>query len=179
MSVSVVFSCVQTLVWLPASGIFSMCTDVDECDRTRGRGCIVWTPEQSLHWMLTLGEKSLPHRGLEPASVLRLVFQSDALPTELPLPQDKTAKGVFSQCQLWVQNVLQRSRTPCVQSHTICALCETSQTLGSHTIVWTHQKTQHTLRQPLKDGARLPELQGNWKQWRAQFFSWKASVLPE
>ena len=25
----------------------------------------------------------LPHRGLEPASVLRLVFQSDALPTEL------------------------------------------------------------------------------------------------
>ena len=25
----------------------------------------------------------LPNRGLEPASVLRLVFQSDALPTEL------------------------------------------------------------------------------------------------
>ena len=27
-------------------------------------------------------EKNLPHRGLEPASVLRLVSQSNALPTE-------------------------------------------------------------------------------------------------
>ena len=28
----------------------------------------------------------MPHRGLEPESVLRLAFQSDALPTELPRP---------------------------------------------------------------------------------------------
>ena len=28
----------------------------------------------------------LPHRGLEPSSVLRLAFQSDALPTELSTP---------------------------------------------------------------------------------------------
>ena len=28
----------------------------------------------------------LPHRGLEPASVLRLAFQSDAVPAELPRP---------------------------------------------------------------------------------------------
>ena len=32
-------------------------------------------------------ERTLPHRGLEPVSVLRLVFLSDALPAELsPLP---------------------------------------------------------------------------------------------
>ena len=32
-------------------------------------------------------ERTLPHRGLEPVSVLRLVFLSDALPVELsPLP---------------------------------------------------------------------------------------------
>ena len=28
-------------------------------------------------------KKNLPHRGLEPASVLHLAFQSDAVPTEL------------------------------------------------------------------------------------------------
>ena len=39
--------------------------------------------QENLHWKLTLGEKPLPHMGLEPASVLRLVFQSDALPIEL------------------------------------------------------------------------------------------------
>ena len=54
-------------------GICNVHTDVDACDSTPG-----------LHWKLTGRKKSLPHRGLELAvSVLRLDFQSDALPTEL------------------------------------------------------------------------------------------------
>ena len=36
LSVCVVFSCVQTMVWLPVFGIFNMLTDVDACDCTRG-----------------------------------------------------------------------------------------------------------------------------------------------
>ena len=42
--------------------------------------------ESLRHWKLTLWENSLPTRGLEPASVLLLAFQSDALPTELSAP---------------------------------------------------------------------------------------------
>ena len=36
ISVCVVFSCVQTMVWLPVCGIFNVHTDVDTCDCTRG-----------------------------------------------------------------------------------------------------------------------------------------------
>ena len=47
----------------------------------------VSTPYESLHWKLTLRKKKkknpLPHRGLEPVSVLRQAFQSNALPAEL------------------------------------------------------------------------------------------------
>ena len=39
-----------------------------------------WTPKESLHWKLTLGEKPLPHRRIESASA---ACRSDALPTEL------------------------------------------------------------------------------------------------
>ena len=53
--------CVQTVVWLPALGFFNVLTDVDACDCAQGA---VQTPEK-------------------PASVLRLAFQSDAVPTQL------------------------------------------------------------------------------------------------
>ena len=36
IGVHVVFSCVQTMVWLPVFGIFNVRTDVDACDCTRG-----------------------------------------------------------------------------------------------------------------------------------------------
>ena len=41
---------------------------------------IVWTPKESMHWKLTLGENPLPHQGIEPASA---AYWFDALPTEL------------------------------------------------------------------------------------------------
>ena len=36
LSVCAVFSCVQTMVWLPVFGIFNVRTDVDACDCIRG-----------------------------------------------------------------------------------------------------------------------------------------------
>ena len=36
LSVCAVFSCVQTMVWLPVFGIFNVRADVDAYDRTRG-----------------------------------------------------------------------------------------------------------------------------------------------
>ena len=68
------------MVWLPMFGIFNVRTDADACDCTRGlyghreRVCT-----ESWLWE----KKPMPHLGLEPTSVLRLTFQSDALPTEL------------------------------------------------------------------------------------------------
>ena len=66
-----VFSCVHTMVWLPVFGIINVRTDVDACGCTRGlygHGKRVCTESR-------LWEKNpLPHRGLEPASVLRLAF---------------------------------------------------------------------------------------------------------
>ena len=41
LSVCVVYSCVQTVVWPPVSGIFNMHTDIEACDCTPGA---VWTP---------------------------------------------------------------------------------------------------------------------------------------
>ena len=63
---------------------FNVCTAVDACDCTRGlygqrkRVCT-----ESWLWK----QNPLPHRGLEPASVLRLAFQSDAPPTDLSRPR--------------------------------------------------------------------------------------------
>jgi len=74
---SAVLSSVQTMVWLTVFWIFNVHTHVDGCNFTHGM-------YGHLHWRSTLGEENpLPHWGLEPASLLRLAFQSDALPTEL------------------------------------------------------------------------------------------------
>ena len=50
-----VFSCVQTMVWLPVFGFFNILTDVGECDCTQG----LYGHRKSLYWKLTVGEKSL------------------------------------------------------------------------------------------------------------------------
>ena len=59
LSVCVVVSCVQTMVWLPVFGICNVRIYVGACDFSRGlyRHC------KSLHWKLTLGEKSLAALG--------------------------------------------------------------------------------------------------------------------
>ena len=57
LSVRAVFSCVQTMVWLPVFGIFNVRVDVDSCNCTAQRLL------ESLHWKLTLGEKSLAALG--------------------------------------------------------------------------------------------------------------------
>ena len=56
-----VFPCVQTTVWLPVFGIFSMHTDVDACNCTQG----LYGHRKTLYWKLTLGEKSLAASGTE------------------------------------------------------------------------------------------------------------------
>ena len=63
--------------------IFNVLTDVCACDCTRD---CTDTIRKSLHWKLTLGEKSLAaHRGIESASA---ACRYDALPTELhPRPK--------------------------------------------------------------------------------------------
>ena len=64
-----------------------MTASVGDCLRARRCCCIRLHIEtvQSLHWKLTLEEKSF-HRGLASVSLLRLAFQSDAVPIEPFLP---------------------------------------------------------------------------------------------
>ena len=59
LTVGVVYLCVQTKVWLPMLGILNVYTDVNACDCTRG----LYGHRKSLHWKLTLGEKSLAPSG--------------------------------------------------------------------------------------------------------------------
>ena len=84
LSVCAIFSCFgQTMVCLPACGIFNKRTDVDACNCTRG----LHGRRKRLCMGSWLWEKNtLLHRGLEPASVLCLAFQSDALQTEHGVP---------------------------------------------------------------------------------------------
>ena len=77
----VVFSCVQTMAWLPVFGIFNVHADVDACDCTQG---LYRHRESALE--ADRQKNPLPQRVLEPASVLCLAFKSDALLTELYLP---------------------------------------------------------------------------------------------
>ena len=80
LSVCVVFSCIQTMLWLQAFRMFNVRTDVYACDCTRG----LYRHRRRVYIGNWLWEKNpLPHRGLEPASALRLAFQSDAVLTEL------------------------------------------------------------------------------------------------
>ena len=69
------------MVWLPVFGIFNMHT---LCMRLHTGGCTDTVRESALEadW-----EKNpLPHRGLESVSIMRLAFQSDALPNWLLPP---------------------------------------------------------------------------------------------
>ena len=60
-------------------------TDVDACDCTRELCCTDTASESALEADTGRKKKSLPARGLEPEPVLRLAFQSDAVPvTNLP-----------------------------------------------------------------------------------------------
>ena len=71
--------------------IYNLRTDVDTCNCTLGsrgggrvgEGGADTVTEPALEVDSGREKNPLPHWGLEPASVLRLVFQSDALPTEL------------------------------------------------------------------------------------------------
>ena len=47
LSVCVIFSSIQTMVWLPVFAIFNVCTDVDVCDSTQG-GCADTVRESAL-----------------------------------------------------------------------------------------------------------------------------------
>ena len=69
LSVSEVFLRVQTMIWLAVLGIFNVRTGVRES-------------ALEVDW----AKNPLPHWGLEPASVLRLTFQSDVVPAELSRP---------------------------------------------------------------------------------------------
>ena len=75
--VCVVFLCVQTMLWLPVLGIFNVHTDANACDFTHTlhghckirvcTGSWLWEKNSLLSWEL------------QPASVLCLAFQLDAL----------------------------------------------------------------------------------------------------
>ena len=59
IGVCTILVCVQTKAWLPVSGTFNVCTDVDACDCTQ----VLYGHCKSLYWKLTLGEKSLAAPG--------------------------------------------------------------------------------------------------------------------
>ena len=67
LSVCAVFSCVQTMLWLPESGICNMHTGADACDCAQG----LW---ESLRRKLTLGKTSLVTRGNQTHIIFAPVF---------------------------------------------------------------------------------------------------------
>ena len=73
LSVCGVFSCIQTMIWLPMFGIFNVRSDADACDCTRGL-CGHRKRVRTESWPRE--KNPLPHPGLEPASVLRLALSS-------------------------------------------------------------------------------------------------------
>ena len=74
-----VLTCVHTVDWLPVLGMFNVRTDVDACHCTRGLLATDTVTESALK--MDWDKNRLPHRGIKPASVLRLASQSNALPT--------------------------------------------------------------------------------------------------
>ena len=90
ISICIVFTCIQTMAWRPVFGIFNVRTGVGASDSTLGL-CRYRKRVCTGSWFWE--KNSLPHRGLETASVLRLAFQSVSLPAELSLPLvDKNVK---------------------------------------------------------------------------------------
>ena len=75
IGVCTILVCVQTKAWLPVSGIFNVCTDVDACDCTQ----VLYGHCKSLHWKLTLGEKSLAAPGTQTGISIVLGFLSQML----------------------------------------------------------------------------------------------------
>ena len=69
---------VQTMVWLSVLGTFNVRTDTDASNCTRG----LYGHRKSLHWKLTLGEKSLAAPGTRTRVSIAPGF-SVARPTEL------------------------------------------------------------------------------------------------
>ena len=72
-------TCVHTMDWLPVLGMFNVRTDVDMCHCTPGLLATDTITESALK--MDWDKNRLPHRGIKPASVLRLASQSNALPT--------------------------------------------------------------------------------------------------
>ena len=83
LSVCAGFSCVHTVlvVWLPVLGIFDVRTDVKHAIAHAG-GCTDTARVCTESWLWETNP--LPPRGLEPESVLRLTFLSDAPPLSSP-----------------------------------------------------------------------------------------------
>ena len=77
-SVCAVFPCVQTMVRLPVLGTVNVPTQL-LMHATAHRG--LCGHGKKMLWKLTVEKHLLPHRGLEPASVLYVAFQSDAMYT--------------------------------------------------------------------------------------------------
>ena len=61
------------MVRLPVLGIFNVRTNINARNYTQ----VLYEHRKHLHWKLTLGEKSLPHVGLEPVPVLRHALPAD------------------------------------------------------------------------------------------------------
>ena len=85
--VCAVFLCVQTKAWLPVFRIFNLCTDVDACNCTQ----VLYGHCKSLHWKLTLGEKSLAAPGIQTHISIVLGFSarrctSWAIPWPISVP---------------------------------------------------------------------------------------------
>ena len=81
LPVCAVFSRVQTMVYGCQCLAFNVRTDVDAYDCTQG---MYEHRESSLHWQLTLGEKDYAAPGTP--TLVGIVFQWDAVPTELSRP---------------------------------------------------------------------------------------------
>ena len=101
LSVCAVFSCVQTMDWLPVFGIFNVHTDDDTCDCTRvlyGHRKRVCTG--SLPW----DKNPLPYRGSNPSQYFAWLFsRPEALPTELSRSLQRFFLSFFLPlyCPLW------------------------------------------------------------------------------
>ena len=85
LTMNAVFSCVQTMVWLPMFRIFNTFSPQTLMHAIAQGGCTDTVRESALE--IDCGRKILCRTG-DPnprQSLLRLAFQSDALPTELCL----------------------------------------------------------------------------------------------